>query len=79
MGITKHFCGKCAKGFATESAYLKHVCSTTGFSPAEPKHNDLAFKVIPSKTLPQGKSVVLSETIIFEAVKEAGRKSKHNV
>ena len=79
MGITKHVCGKCGKKFDQESSYLKHVCPTTGFSPADPKHFDLAFKVIPKKTPPKGKSIVLSEKIIFEAVKEARRKPKHNV
>ena len=78
MGIT-HLCGKCGKKFASEQAYLKHVCPTTGFSPAEPKHFELAYKVISEKTLPKGKKVVLSEKIIYEAVKKASRKRQDNV
>lgn len=79
MRITKHFCGKCGKGFTSESAYLKHVCPSTGFSPGEPQHFAAAYRVVPEKTLPKVKSVVLSEKIIFEAVKKARRKPKHNV
>ena len=78
MGITKHFCGKCGKGFANEPAYLKHVCKETGFSPREPKHFGAAYKVLAEKTLPEGKSVVLTEKIIFEAVKKARRKKAPN-
>lgn len=78
MVITKHFCGKCTKGFATESAYLKHVCQATGFSPGEPQHFSLAYKAIPQKALPKSKIIYLSEKTILEAVKDAGPKQEDN-
>lgn len=74
MVITKHFCGKCTKGFATESAYLKHVCPSTGFSPAEPKHFDLAYKETPEKELPRENIVYLSEEKILKALTKTRRK-----
>ena len=73
MGITKHFCGKCTKGFATESAYLKHVCSETGFSPGDPKHFNLAYKAVPEKELPKSNIIYLSEEKILGSVKKARR------
>ncbi len=74
MAITKHFCGKCGKGFTAESAYLKHVCSATGFSPAEPKHFKQAVEVAPEKRAAQENIVYLSEEKILKAVKRSRRK-----
>jgi len=74
MGITKHFCGKCTKGFATESAYLKHVCPSTGFSPSEPKHFDQIFEAIPEKKIARENIIYLSEEKILKAVKKSRQK-----
>ena len=78
MAITKHFCGKCGKKFANESAYLKHLCSATGFSPGEPQHSTVTYKVIPKKESPKSKIIYLSERTILEAVKEARPKREDN-
>ena len=49
-----HVCGKCKKEFDSESKYLKHKCSKTGFTPKDQDHQGEWFKKISEKALERG-------------------------
>lgn len=63
--MLKHICGQCAKTFASESAYLGHLCQATGYTPLR------------SHPTAQPKDLKLTEKNMVAAVRSLRRAKKH--
>jgi uncharacterized C2H2 Zn-finger protein len=70
-----HLCGRCGNKFINESAYLKHVCSVTGFTPKDPKHFGTEPETVASNILQPGKVTKISEKEILASIRQARHKA----
>jgi uncharacterized C2H2 Zn-finger protein len=70
-----HLCGRCGKTFKDELAYLKHVCSATGFTPKDPKHFGTEPKTVAGNILQPGKVTKISEKEILASIRQARHKA----
>jgi len=69
--MVKHLCGQCSKTFKSQSAYLTHLCPTTGYSPKEPQHFNAETQASPQVVFAEKKISKLSESDILTAIRAA--------
>ncbi|OGM22941.1 hypothetical protein A2865_01045 [Candidatus Woesebacteria bacterium RIFCSPHIGHO2_01_FULL_39_17] len=71
----KHICGQCLQKFTTLTAYLTHICKSSGHAPIEPEQSSsqtyTVYQVEPGK-----KKAKFSENQIIEAVSSARRSKR---
>lgn len=72
--MLNHKCGQCEIVFKTEKDYLKHKCSTSGFTPKQNAHLPDVYQSPPPKISESPSEPKISEDEILKAVKEA----RHN-
>lgn len=76
--MLKHLCGQCSKSFRSESAYLKHHCSTTGYSPVQAERHNPETHGISKIVFSAKPAQKLSETEIITAVRAARQTKQYN-